>query len=206
MSDGKNGITYADAGVDIDAGNALVDRIKPAAKRTDRAGTVSGLGGFGALFDLKAAGYSDPVLVAATENEAYNTLVCNEFAHEIGRDSVYQLGEASDDDRRALPESLRGRALFASGFGVAEVDERLPGPPRPAQRRELHRDLRERAEQRARDDRVPALEPARVGSRRALPRCCRCSITAPFLEVSESSNPVKIAQPQIQRRGQDKNA
>ena len=64
------------------------------------------------------------MLVAATENEAYNTLVCNEFAHEIGRDSVYQLGEASDDDRRALPESLRGRALFASGFGVAEVDER----------------------------------------------------------------------------------
>ena len=64
------------------------------------------------------------VLVAATENEAYNTLVCNEFAHEIGRDSVYQLGEASDDDRRALPESLRGRALFASGFGVAEVEER----------------------------------------------------------------------------------
>jgi len=64
------------------------------------------------------------VLVAATENEAYNALVCNEFAHEIGRDSVYQLGEASDDDRRALPDSLRGRALFTSGFGVTEVDER----------------------------------------------------------------------------------
>ncbi|MGR3456242.1 phosphoribosylformylglycinamidine cyclo-ligase [Pseudooceanicola sp.] len=64
---GKNGITYADAGVDIDAGNALVDRIKPAAKRTDRPGTMSGLGGFGALFDLKAAGYSDPILVAATD-------------------------------------------------------------------------------------------------------------------------------------------
>jgi len=64
---GKNGITYADAGVDIDAGNALVDRIKPAAKRTERPGTMSGLGGFGALFDLKAAGYSDPVLVAATD-------------------------------------------------------------------------------------------------------------------------------------------
>jgi phosphoribosylformylglycinamidine cyclo-ligase len=63
----KNGITYADAGVDIDAGNALVERIKPAAKRTNRPGTVSGLGGFGALFDLKAAGYSDPVLVAATD-------------------------------------------------------------------------------------------------------------------------------------------
>ena len=67
MSTGKNGITYADAGVDIDAGNALVERIKPAAKRTDRPGTVSGLGGFGALFDLKAAGYTDPILVAATD-------------------------------------------------------------------------------------------------------------------------------------------
>lgn len=67
MTAGKNGITYADAGVDIDAGNALVDRIKPAAKRTNRPGVMSGLGGFGALFDLKAAGYSDPVLVAATD-------------------------------------------------------------------------------------------------------------------------------------------
>ncbi|SLN62763.1 Phosphoribosylformylglycinamidine cyclo-ligase [Roseovarius litorisediminis] len=67
MTDNKNGITYADAGVDIDAGNALVDRIKPAAKRTNRSGVMSGLGGFGGLFDLKAAGFSDPVLVAATD-------------------------------------------------------------------------------------------------------------------------------------------
>lgn len=67
MSDGKNGITYADAGVDIDAGNALVDRIKPAARRTQRSGVMSGLGGFGALFDLKAAGYEDPILVGATD-------------------------------------------------------------------------------------------------------------------------------------------
>ena len=69
MSDqsGKSGITYADAGVDIDAGNALVERIKPAAKRTNRSGVMSGLGGFGALFDLKAAGYSDPILVGATD-------------------------------------------------------------------------------------------------------------------------------------------
>jgi phosphoribosylformylglycinamidine cyclo-ligase len=63
----EKGITYADAGVDIDAGNALVQRIKPAAKRTARSGVVSGLGGFGALFDLKAAGYVDPILVAATD-------------------------------------------------------------------------------------------------------------------------------------------
>ncbi len=65
------------------------------------------------------------VLVAATENEAYNTLVCNEFAHEIGRDSVYQLGEAGDDDdRHALPEALRGRALFEAGWGVTECSQR----------------------------------------------------------------------------------
>jgi len=67
MTTGKNGLTYAEAGVDIDAGNALVERIKPAAKATGRPGTMGGLGGFGALFDLKAAGYSDPVLVAATD-------------------------------------------------------------------------------------------------------------------------------------------
>jgi len=64
---GHNGLTYAEAGVDIDAGNRLVDRIKPAAKATSRAGTMGGLGGFGALFDLRAAGYQDPVLVAATD-------------------------------------------------------------------------------------------------------------------------------------------
>ncbi len=67
MTAGKNGMTYADAGVDIDAGNALVDRIKPAAKKTNRPGVMSGLGGFGALFDLKAAGYNDPILVGATD-------------------------------------------------------------------------------------------------------------------------------------------
>jgi len=64
---GQNGLTYADAGVDIDAGNALVERIKPAAAATRRPGTMAGLGGFGALFDLRAAGYSDPILVAATD-------------------------------------------------------------------------------------------------------------------------------------------
>ncbi|MCU4653513.1 phosphoribosylformylglycinamidine cyclo-ligase [Roseibacterium sp. SDUM158016] len=64
---GGTGLTYAQAGVDIDAGNALVERIKPAAAATARPGVMSGLGGFGALFDLKAAGYSDPILVAATD-------------------------------------------------------------------------------------------------------------------------------------------
>jgi len=67
MSQSNNGMTYAAAGVDIDAGNALVEKIKPAAKRTNRAGVMAGLGGFGGLFDLKAAGYTDPILVAATD-------------------------------------------------------------------------------------------------------------------------------------------
>ncbi|MBY6219227.1 cation:proton antiporter [Qipengyuania aquimaris] len=73
--------------------------------------------------NLELAPYQN--LVAATENEAYNALVCNEFAHEIGRDRVFQLGESADgEDRHALPESLRGRALFESGFGVEDVSER----------------------------------------------------------------------------------
>jgi hypothetical protein len=64
------------------------------------------------------------VLVATSDNEAYNALVCSEFAPQIGRDSVYQLGDASDDDPRSLPETLRGRALFASGVGVEELTKR----------------------------------------------------------------------------------
>ncbi len=67
MTDRPTGLSYADAGVDIDAGNALVRAIAPLAKATQRPGSVSGLGGFGALFDLRAAGYDDPVLVAATD-------------------------------------------------------------------------------------------------------------------------------------------
>ena len=59
--------TYRDAGVDIAAGDALVERIKPLAARTRRPGVLGGLGGFGALFDLKAAGFSDPVLVSTTD-------------------------------------------------------------------------------------------------------------------------------------------
>ena len=67
MTDRKNGLTYADAGVDIDAGNRLVDLIKPMVRATARAGADAEIGGFGGLFDLKAAGFKDPVLVAATD-------------------------------------------------------------------------------------------------------------------------------------------
>jgi phosphoribosylformylglycinamidine cyclo-ligase len=63
----RTGLSYRDAGVDIDAGEALVDAIKPLARATTRPGVMGGLGGFGALFDPRAAGFSDPVLVATTD-------------------------------------------------------------------------------------------------------------------------------------------
>ncbi len=65
--DSTNGLSYADAGVDIDAGDALVESITPLARATTRAGVLGGLGGFGALFDPKAAGFTDPILVATTD-------------------------------------------------------------------------------------------------------------------------------------------
>ncbi|OXS99293.1 phosphoribosylformylglycinamidine cyclo-ligase [Notoacmeibacter marinus] len=63
----ENRMSYADAGVDIDEGNALVERIKPMVRSTARLGADSEIGGFGGLFDLKAAGFSDPILVAAND-------------------------------------------------------------------------------------------------------------------------------------------
>jgi phosphoribosylformylglycinamidine cyclo-ligase len=61
------GLRYKDAGVDIDAGDRLVEAIEPLARATGRPGTMAGLGGFGALFDLKAAGFKDPILVSGTD-------------------------------------------------------------------------------------------------------------------------------------------
>ncbi len=60
-------LTYKDAGVDIDAGDALVEHIKPLARATHRPGVMGALGGFGGLFDLKAAGFRDPILVSGTD-------------------------------------------------------------------------------------------------------------------------------------------
>src|SRR3954451_7012815 len=66
-SERRNSLTYAQSGVDIDAGNAMVEAIKPLVRATRRPGADAEIGGFGGLFDLKAAGYSDPILVAATD-------------------------------------------------------------------------------------------------------------------------------------------
>ena len=90
MIKNKNSLSYAQAGVDIDAGNALVEAIKPAAKQTSRLGVMSGLGGFGALFDLKAAGYKDPILVAATDGVGTKLRIAIDTGHldTIGIDLV----------------------------------------------------------------------------------------------------------------------
>lgn len=86
----SSGLTYRDSGVDIEAGEALVDAIRPAAKATDRPGTMGGLGGFGALFDLKAAGFKDPVLVSCTDGVGTKlTLAIDNDLHEtVGIDLV----------------------------------------------------------------------------------------------------------------------
>ncbi|NAZ36186.1 phosphoribosylformylglycinamidine cyclo-ligase [Rubellimicrobium sp. CFH 75288] len=85
-----SGLTYAGAGVDIAAGEALVERIKPFARATERPGTVAGLGGFGALFDLRAAGYRDPILVAATDGVGTKLRVAAEtgLLDGLGQDLV----------------------------------------------------------------------------------------------------------------------
>ena len=84
------GLSYKDAGVDISAGNALVEAIKPLAKSTARTGADSALGGFGGLFDLKAAGFRDPVLVAANDGVGTKLKVAIDTGihHGVGIDLV----------------------------------------------------------------------------------------------------------------------
>ena len=67
MNTQKPGLSYKDAGVDIDAGESLIEKIKPLAKSTRRPGAGAELGGFGGAFDLKAAGYNDPILISGTD-------------------------------------------------------------------------------------------------------------------------------------------
>jgi phosphoribosylformylglycinamidine cyclo-ligase len=86
----KKHVTYADAGVDIEAGNAMVEKIKPLVRATRRAGADAEIGGFGGLFDLKAAGFIDPILVAANDGVGSKVKLAIEsnVHHTIGIDLV----------------------------------------------------------------------------------------------------------------------
>ncbi|MER2535219.1 MAG: phosphoribosylformylglycinamidine cyclo-ligase [Rhizobiaceae bacterium] len=90
MSEPKGGLTYADAGVDIDAGNLMVEKIKPLVRATRRPGADGEIGGFGGLFDLRAAGFKDPILVAANDGVGTKLKIAIESGrHEtIGIDLV----------------------------------------------------------------------------------------------------------------------
>jgi phosphoribosylformylglycinamidine cyclo-ligase len=86
----SNGLSYKQAGVDIDAGNALVEAIKPAVRSTRRSGADAEIGGFGGLFDLKAAGFIDPILVAANDGVGTKLKIAIDTGNHstIGQDLV----------------------------------------------------------------------------------------------------------------------
>jgi phosphoribosylformylglycinamidine cyclo-ligase len=136
---GKNGLTYRDAGVDIDQGEALVERIAPFAKATRRPGADADLGGFGGLFDLKAAGFRDPVLVASTDGVGTKLRIAIETGRfaDLGQDLVamcvndivvqgaeplffldyYATGKLKVDDAAIVIEGI-ARACTASGCAL----------------------------------------------------------------------------------------
>lgn len=90
-------MTYAAAGVSIDAGNALVENIKAVVRSTARTGSDPQIGGFGGLFDLKRCGYRDPVLVSGTDGVGTKLVV----AHQVGKhDTVGQSSSSPTRDER----------------------------------------------------------------------------------------------------------
>ena len=117
-------LTYAAAGVDIDAGGELVRRIGPVAGSTARPGVIDGLGGFAGLFDLKAAGYSDPVLVASTDGVGTKLRVAIDTGQvdAIGIDLVAM---CVNDLLCRGAEPLFFQDYFAAGTLDVEVTERV---------------------------------------------------------------------------------
>ncbi|MFN7056601.1 phosphoribosylformylglycinamidine cyclo-ligase [Hyphomonas sp.] len=119
----KQPLSYRDAGVDIDAGERLVEAISPMAKATARAGVMGGLGGFGALFDLKAAGYDDPILVSGTDGVGTKLMLAFETGihNTVGIDLVAM---CANDVLAQGAEPLFFLDYFATGKlegGIAEA-------------------------------------------------------------------------------------
>lgn len=119
----KPPLSYRDAGVDIEAGDRLVGAISPLAKATARAGVMGGLGGFGALFDLKSAGYSDPILVSGTDGVGTKLMLAFETGihNTVGIDLVAM---CANDVLAQGAEPLFFLDYFATGKlegGIAEA-------------------------------------------------------------------------------------
>jgi len=114
-------LSYRDAGVDIDRGAALVDRIKPIANRTRRPEVMGGLGGFGSLFDLSASGYRQPVLLAATDGVGTKL----KLAIATGRHDNIGIGlvvaVAADDVEQTLT------VLYEQGEQAVSIGQIEPG-------------------------------------------------------------------------------
>src|SRR5215210_6048290 len=117
-----DGLTYAQAGVDTDAGNAMVEAIKPLVRATRRPGADAEIGGFGGLFDLKAAGFRDPVLVAANDGVGTKVKIAIETGiHDtIGIDLVAM---CANDIVVQGAEPLFFLDYFATGKLAVEIAE-----------------------------------------------------------------------------------
>ena len=146
MVDRKNGLTYADSGVDIDAGNRLVDLIKPMVRATARAGADAEIGGFGGLFDLKAAGFKDPVLVAATDGVGTKVKIAIETGLHggIGIDLVAMCGQRprGAGRRAAVLPRLFCLRQARSGGDCGHRGRHRRGLPRVGLRPDRRRDRR----------------------------------------------------------------
>ena len=143
----SNGLSYKQAGVDIDAGNALVEAIKPAVRSTRRPGADGEIGGFGGLFDLKAAGFVDPVLVAANDGVGTKLKIAIDTGNHrtIGQDLVamcvndiivqgaeplFFLDYFATGKLAEMPGMYQGKDYDLAGFavGAAERGTLLPRP------------------------------------------------------------------------------
>jgi phosphoribosylformylglycinamidine cyclo-ligase len=126
----RKGLTYASSGVDIDAGNRMVELIKPLVRSTARPGADAEIGGFGGLFDLKRAGYSDPVMQGAEPLFFLDYFACGQLEPEIGARVVEGVAEGCRQAGCALiggetaemPGLYRPGDYDLAGFGVGAVE------------------------------------------------------------------------------------
>ena len=173
-------ISYRDSGVDIDAGNALVEAIKPLAGSTRRPGAGADLGGFGALFDLKAAGFKDPILVAS--NDGVGTKL--KIAIETGRHATIGIDLVAmcvNDLLAQGAEPLFFLDYFASGkldvetarSGHRRHRRGLPAGRLRADRRRDGRDAGHVC------GRATTISPASPSAPPSAARCCRAPTSRP---------------------------